>query len=247
MNDDKTYSVFIAEDMVTARKLLIDFVSANPNLILADTAEDGEEALKKLSANTYDLLLLDIHLPLLSGIEVLEQLEKKPYVIFTTAHDRYAIKAFELGAIDYLLKPFSKKRFNQSIDRFLLHKNQNISYTVSPEEVSLSFREEGKSYLLAYQEIIYLSSHGKHTIIHTEEKDFETPIILKDIEKKLPSETFFRLHKQFIVNVQHASHLQYNEGGKYMLFLNDHDDSFLPVGRMFAPQLKDKFKDKLKE
>ena len=99
------YSVFITEDMIHARDLLIAYIKTRPELELQGIAKNGEEALEELSRKNYDLLLLDINLPILSGIEVLEQLKKIPYIIFTTAYDKYAIRAFEFGAIDYLLKP----------------------------------------------------------------------------------------------------------------------------------------------
>jgi DNA-binding LytR/AlgR family response regulator len=242
MESGETYSVFIAEDEMPARELLVDYLLTRPELKLTGMAKNGEEALEKLSTQTYDLILLDIHLPMLSGIEVLEKLEKKPYVIFTTAYDRYAIKAFELGAVDYLLKPFTKERFDQSIDKYLQMQEGNGSSKDYSEGLGLSFREKGKHHLLAYEDIIYLSSNGKHSVIHTESRDFEAPIILKEIEKKLPDRTFERIHKQYIVNVQYISVLEYYVGGQYIAYLKDGDESSLPVGRKYAPTLKERFK-----
>jgi DNA-binding LytR/AlgR family response regulator len=236
------YSVIIAEDELPARELLIDYLLTRPELKLCGVARNGEEALRKLTDEEFDLLLLDIQLPVFSGLEVLERLDDIPYVIFTTAYDQYAIRAFDFGAIDYLLKPFSLDRFNQSIDRFLAEKADNKPCAIRPHDFGLSFKENGKHYLVSYQDILYISSHAKHTVIHTEDKDFETSCILKEIELKLPADIFFRVHKQHILNIGFVSNIEYNIGGQYIAFLKDKDESSIPIGRLYAPALKERLK-----
>lgn len=130
MNDRSPYSVIMAEDELPARTLLTGFVKTRPELILQAVAKNGEEAVQSLSSAIYDLLLLDINLPVFSGIEVLEKITQIPYVIFTTAYSHYAVKAFEIGAIDYLHKPFSLERFNRAIDRFLSIKQDHVPVDV---------------------------------------------------------------------------------------------------------------------
>jgi DNA-binding LytR/AlgR family response regulator len=239
--EDKIYSVMIAEDELPARELLIDYLMTRPEFRLSGIAKNGEDALKIISACKCDLLLLDIQLPVLTGIEVLERLENIPHVIFTTAYDRYALKAFEFGAVDYLLKPFSLERFNQSADRFLaaVSKGQRKK---TAYDIGLSFKEGGRHYLVSYGEIIYLSSHAKRTVIHTEGRDFETAGILKDIEKKLPENLFVRIHKQYVANLMHVSNLEHIIGGQYIAYMKDRDESPLPVGRSFAPSLKNRMR-----
>jgi len=238
MSIEKIISTVIAEDELPARELLIDYLLTRSELKLSGIAKNGKEALEMLSSNRFDLLFLDIHLPILSGIEVLDRLENMPYVIFTTAYDKYAIKAFDIGAVDYLIKPFSKERFDRAVDKFLQLMNDNKGEISSAKQLGLSFKEKGKYYLVAYDDIIYVSSHSKHTIIHTEDRDFEASIILKDVEKKLSENTFLRIHKQFIVNLQFVSHIEYYIGGQYLAFLKDKDESSLPIGRRYALNLK---------
>ncbi len=240
MNDFENIPVCIAEDEHPARDLLTEYIIMRPELKLTGIARNGEEALQKLCEGRYGLLFLDIHLPILNGIEVLEQLPECPYTIFTTAYDEYAIKAFEIGAVDYLLKPFSKERFDKAVDRALTVIRNNEPHFRSPQELGLSFKEKGNHYLVAYKDIIYLSSHGRHTIVHTEGKCFETAQQLKDITQRLPANHFFRIHKQFIVNLPYVSHLQYHIGGQYLVYLKDEEKTTLPVGRLFAPPLKEK-------
>lgn len=239
--ENKKYKVIVVEDILQAQKLIIKYLSSRPELELVDIAKDGKEALDKLKSNKYDLLLLDVNLPVMFGIDVLENLEELPYVIFITAHDEYAVKAFEFGAVDYLLKPIENDRFNQAIDRFLnvIKSSQNIQKDLKKK--CLFFKEKRKQRIVPFDDIIYLSSSGKHTIIHCENEDFETSDIIKNIGTKLPSNIFSRIHKQYIVNIQYIKKFEHNMGWQYRIVLKDFDDTILPVGKKYVSHLKELF------
>jgi DNA-binding LytR/AlgR family response regulator len=242
MNAETQYTVFIAEDEVPARELLVDLLLMRPELKLAGIARNGEEALRKLSDREYDLVLMDIHLPVMSGIEVMSRLKKIPGVIFTTAYDQYAVNAFDFGAVDYLLKPFTADRFNLSIDKFVnLRRAEERPYAAGPE-TGLALKYGGKHHIKPYQEIIYVSSHGKNSVIHTVAEDIESPMILKDVEKRVPADQFIRIHKQHIVNIRYISSLESYIGGQYIAYLRDNDESSLPVGRKYAGFLKSRLR-----
>lgn len=238
MDEDKTFSVFIAEDEMPARELLVDYLLTRPELRLSGIAKNGAEALDKLLCREYDLALIDIDLPQMTGIEILERLKNIPYIIFTTAHDAYAIKAFEFGAVDYLLKPFTLERFNRSIEKFLNLQKQGNRPVEARSATGFSFKEQGKHYILPYEKIIYFTSHGKKTIIHTDEREYESHAILKTIESRLPDDIFIRIHKQYIVNIRYISAIEYYIGGQYIAYLNNSDENSLPVGKKYAPFLK---------
>ncbi|HON79791.1 MAG TPA: LytTR family DNA-binding domain-containing protein [Spirochaetota bacterium] len=238
MHNNNSIHVLIAEDELPARELLIEYILTRHELRLHGIAKDGEETLHKLSEDQYDLLFLDINLPVMSGIEVLEQLDVLPYVIFTTAYDRYAIKAFEMGAVDYLIKPFTLERFNRSVNKALSLIHNNGTFMSSLSQIGLSFKQGENHYLLSYNDIIYITSNGRHSIIHTEGKDFETAILLKEMEQKVPGSLFMRIHKQCIVNISFVSHVQYLMGGQYEMFLKDNEGTSLTVGRKYARDLK---------
>jgi DNA-binding LytR/AlgR family response regulator len=237
MDKEKTYSVLIADNEEMAREHLVDCLLARPELKLSGIARNGEDAFQKLSSREYDLALMDIQLPRMTGIEVLERLKKAPFVIFTTAYEQYAIRAFELGAVDYLLKPFTMERFNQSIDKFLSLQNRE---SCAAQLISAGFtvREHNKHYVLSFQDIMYVTAHGKNSIIHTKREDIEAPVILKNVERRVPADAFIRIHKQHIVNIRYIAALEYDIGGQYLVYLNDDDDSLLPVGRKYATNLK---------
>jgi two-component system, LytTR family, response regulator LytT len=235
------FSVLIAEDEVPARELLVDYLVTRPELQLSGIARNGEEAFTKLSGQDFDLVFMDINLPRLSGIEVLDRLKNVPYVIFTTAHEQYAIRAFDVGAVDFLLKPFDRERFNRSVEKFLNMKNASVRNDRSGRAMpvtGLAYRDGGRHRFIPYGEIVYACSRGKNSVIHMVSGAAEVPLMLKDIEIKIPAELFVRIHKQHIVNIRFINEMEYYIGGQYIAYLKDEDESVLPVGRKYAAYLK---------
>ena len=206
----------MVEDISQIRQRIINLIDAHPQLELKSEAKNGKEALEKLAENVYDLVLLDINLPIHSGIEIAEKINEDSYIIFITSYDQHAVKAFELGAIDYLTKPFSDERFNQSIDRLIKRFESNEKQN-QISDVGLSFFVKRSQCIISYEDIIYISSHRKHSVVHTMEKDFETAVLLKDIESRLPDKKFFRIHRQYIVNINFVFKLQHDSGGQYIV------------------------------
>ena len=240
MEEGDIYKVFIAEDEQPARDLLSSYIFKRSELKLGGWSMNGQDTLDKLSGNRYDLLFLDINLPILTGIEVVERLENPPYIIFTTAYDDYAVKAFELGAVDYLMKPFSEERFNTAVDKALTAIKSKFPNENKAKTIGLSFKEDETYYILPFNEILYLSSKGRHSIIHTKTRTYDTRLTLKEIHRKLPVDIFSRIHKQYIVNIQYISHVQYLMGGQYAAFLKDKEKTMLTIGRIFVPELRGK-------
>ncbi|MBN2079745.1 MAG: response regulator transcription factor [Spirochaetes bacterium] len=238
MHDENIYDVLIAEDEAPARELITDYLLTRPELRLAGIVRSGDEALRELNSREFDLVFMDIHLPCMSGIEVLERLQRAPYVVFTTAYDRYALQAFDLGVVDYLLKPFSAERFDRAVDRFLYsRKAEELNPHHGPDAL-LNFREGGRRHILPCRDIMYVTSHGRKSIIHTGVDDIEISMLLKQIEARVPSETFTRVHKRYLVNIHHIGALEYYIGGQYLLFLKNNDETPIPVGKKYASLLK---------
>lgn len=245
MKNEKDYTVFIAEDEAPARELLIEFVVAFPGIKLAGFARNGEEALQKLNNSSCDILLLDIDLPVYTGIEVIEKLEKRPRVIFTTAYEKHAVKAFELGADDYLVKPFTEERFAAAITKTLQAlAKRKISGSGDKNENRdvIMIREKGVYYIVPYNEIIYISSSGRNSVIHTPGREYVTGVSISSMTGKLPADRFLRIHKQFAINIHYTSHFSYYSGGQYILYLKDEEKTNLPVGKVYAEILKERIK-----
>ncbi|HNW30083.1 MAG TPA: LytTR family DNA-binding domain-containing protein [Spirochaetota bacterium] len=240
-SSERIFSVFIAEDEVPARELLVDYLVTRPELQLSGIARSGEEALAKLSGQDFDLVFMDINLPCMSGIDVLERLKRVPYVIFTTAYDTYATRAFDVGAVDFLLKPFDMKRFNRSVEKFLNLQDASArrkkADSASPG-VGLAYRDGGRHRIVPFGDIVYACSRGKNSVLHTVSGAVEIPLMLKDLEIKIPAEHVVRIHKQYLVNIRFIAEMEYYIGGQYIAHLKDDDESVLPVGRKYAAYLK---------
>ena len=226
---------FLVEDEPPARDILMRCIAERKDLELAGFSEDALGALEKIPAANPDILFVDVELPGMSGFEMLEQIASPPPVIFTTAGSAHAVPAFNYGAVDFLLKPFSRARFDQAVNRI-----QSLQ-TRRPGP-GLAIREGENHYLIPFSEIIYLSSNGKSTAIHTTDRDFESARLIKELEAKLPG-NFARIHKQYVLNLDFALSLRYRTGGGYTVLLRDSDETSLPAGRQYAQRLKQVFQD----
>jgi DNA-binding LytR/AlgR family response regulator len=242
MAEVRVYQTLIIEDEYPARMLMIDYIMNCPELQLAGIAEDGNKAVELLHEKDFDLVFVDINLPGFSGMDVIRRVDKEnAFFILTTAYSEYAVEAFDLDALDYLLKPFSYERFRKAVEKaikFLKEKEQPKSTNNSSTQ--LTFVSESTTYILPFSNIHYLSSNHKSSIIHTEQKDYETSKLLKELEEKLPQNQFLRIHKSFLVNVDWISSLRYDKGGAYIIQLKNEDETVLPVGRVYANALKEK-------
>ncbi|TGK32609.1 DNA-binding response regulator [Leptospira gomenensis] len=238
----KEWKTFIVEDEAPTRELLVNFCLSRPELKLVKVAKDGEDALEYLLNEEVDLAFFDINLPLLSGLEILERLETPPYVIFITALRDKAIDAFEMGAIDYLLKPFSKDRFYKAVDRavqFLDRKTEEPTVKNVFNEHGLFILEKENHFLIPYKEINYISSRDNFSLIHTDSREYVTYKSLKSLETKLPPTRFLRIYKQYIINLEKLSHLHSDNMGNYTVYLKDEDETQLPVGRKYISKMKE--------
>lgn len=238
MKSGKTLSTMLIEDEIQTRDLITSWIAEHESLKLSGVAYNGADGLEKLKKGGIDLVFLDIDLPVMSGLEILEELEEIPYVIFITVSEQYALKAFEIGALDYLHKPFSRERFMKAVDRAVEFINNRSGENKEFATRGLIIAEGENHYLVPFREIIYLTGHDKHTIIHTERKDYESNKTLQSVGEKLPSTQFLRIHKQNILNIDYISHTQYLIGGRYQVFLKDSDETSLTVGRKFANDFK---------
>ncbi|TGM03593.1 DNA-binding response regulator [Leptospira barantonii] len=240
-NVNKEWRTVIVEDEAPTRELLVNFCLSRPELKLCKVAKDGEEALEYLQSETVDLAFFDINLPLLSGLEILERLEISPYVIFITALKDKAIEAFELGAIDYLLKPFSKERFYKAVDRAIqfLEKVEEPAPKNVFNEHGLFILEKENHFLIPYKDINYISSRDNFSLVHTDAREYVTYKSLKSLETKLPPTRFLRIYKQYIINLEKLSHLQSDNMGNYSVYLKDEEETQLPVGRKYISKIKE--------
>jgi DNA-binding LytR/AlgR family response regulator len=180
-----------------------------PSLDLVAECSDAMEAYNYLNTSTVDLILLDIEMPGMTGLELTKNLgNKSPLIIFTTAKKDYAVEAFELNVVDYLIKPVTAARFIQAIDRASETLNSNKE-EVQVEELQFVFiKDNGVLKRLNIDDILYLEAMGDYVKVHTPQKFHVLHATLKSIEEKLPNTKFIRVHRSYIVSLYKIDSIQ---------------------------------------
>ncbi|MCC5929552.1 MAG: LytTR family transcriptional regulator DNA-binding domain-containing protein [Cyclobacteriaceae bacterium] len=201
----------IIEDELPAQQLLMELCNQIPELQIIGTASDGFDGLKQINAMKPDLIFLDIDMPRLTGIELVECLEVKPAIVFTTAYDQYAVKAFEENAVDYLLKPFSFERLNMAVERVLKRINEG---SVRQEYAQTLKSASGDDYLermviklgnrihiMQVSDMDYAEANDDYIYIYSGEQRYLKQQTLQSLENNLDPNQFVRLHRSILGNV----------------------------------------------
>jgi len=201
----------IVEDEAPASRVLQKYIERLPQLELMAVCGDAIEAGEYLQKENIDLLLLDIHLPELSGISWLRTLREPPLVIFTTAYPEYAVESFELEVLDYLVKPIAFERFLKAINKAAaeLERKQPHRRLSEERQAFLTVRADRKLYKLNFEDIQYLQAYGDYVKIITRQGGITPKITLQEIEGRLPASQFIRVHRSYIVSL---NAIQYMEG-----------------------------------
>lgn len=211
---EKKYNVVIVDDEFLARKLLQDYVSKINSLHLVASCANAVEAIEALKNNKVDILLLDIQMPDITGLELVQSLEHKPAVIFTTAYSEFAVDAFNLGVTDYLLKPFDFPRFFQAISKAIGSNAQvedntskNTLDAVSKSTDFITVKADYKLYKINYDDLLFIEGQHEYVTFHTPQRRITALFALKDLEEMLPQDRFVRVHKSYIVSFDHIQDL----------------------------------------
>lgn len=234
---EQKYNVIVVDDEFPARELLREYVSKIPSLNLLATCSNVVEALKVMADNRPDILVLDIQMPEITGFEFAKTLENKTGVIFTTAYSDFAVDAFSIGAADYLLKPFGFERFQQAIDKAqnnLSAQNgdkTNDATTVSePTRDFIMVKADYKLYKINYDDILYIEGQHEYVTFHTKQQRVTALFSLKDLESMLPSTKFIRIHKSYIISLDHIQDIEKNSvtvAGTQLTIGGNHRDELM--------------------
>ena len=199
----------IIDDEPLSRDVLRKYIGELPDLTLVAECHDAFEATAFLNTNQVDLLFLDINMPGLSGISFARSLTLSPLIIFTTAYPEYAVEGFELNALDYLVKPYSFERFFKAVNRAkerLLKLNSEGDTTRK-----IILKADKKIYSISFSEIKYIEGQGDYLKIHLVDKVLVVHQTLKSIMESLPEEEFMRIHKSYLVNLNHIEFIEGNQ------------------------------------
>lgn len=218
--------VIVVDDENAGRKLIKEYLDDYPELILLSEVNNGVDAVREINRFKPDIVFLDIQMPGITGFEVLTHLEEIPQIIFSTAYDKYALKAFEVHAVDYLLKPYTKERFGMAIDKLKSSSGSVASLTESllmdkstyPERVLV--QRNKKHITVAVESIQWVEAYGDYSKLHADGDTYLSNFGITALEEKLDPSNFVRVHRSSIINLNAVKEL-YKYGKSYdVLMLN---------------------------
>lgn len=221
-------SCIIIDDEEGAIKVLENYIGKLDSIQLAATFTNAVDAFHYLKDNNTDLVLLDINLPEVDGFGLLDILEQRPMVIFTTAYSNYALKGFEYNAIDYLHKPIRFERFLLAIEKAI--KWHSVNET-DKEITAINLKVDGTMLQVNVSDIHYVESLGNYIKVHTKRKDYVVHMTMNEMEQTLPSDNFVRIHKSFIANASEITGISDNQ-----LALSNES---LPIGKTYKKYLRE--------
>lgn len=239
----------VIDDEKLARDLIVEYLYSHPELELLGQCAKGTEAVEKINSLKPDLIFLDVQMPGMNGFDVLEEIEHEPYVIFITAYDQHAIKAFEKNAVDYLLKPLDEDRFRTAIARALKRKGleqnnmEELMESLKPErkaayDTHLFVQKSEKLFNLAVDDILFLEASGDYTVITTKSDQYVSSSGIGRLEELLTPDIFFRVHRSTIINIHHLKEIEKHFNGGMMVKM--HNGKSFPVSRTYAKMIRKK-------
>ena len=207
--------VIIVDDEVAGRKLIKEYLVDFPELVLLGEANNGVDAVKMINEFVPDLVFMDVQMPGMTGFDVLTHIEEIPEIIFSTAYDKYALQAFEVHAIDYLLKPYTKERFKTAIEKISSNSKENKIRPLAesllmdkpkyPERILV--QSQNKLITVAVDEIIRVEAYGDYSKLITNKGTHLSNFGISVLEEKLDPSVFIRVHRSSIINIHNVKEL----------------------------------------
>lgn len=237
-------SVVIADDEPLSRHRLRQHLAYVEGVSIVAECAEGREVVRAVDALRPDLLFLDVRMPGWSGIEVLRRIRHKPAVVFTTAYDRYAVTAFELQAVDYLLKPFGRNRLDAALQRVRMslgrddavrHINRAVvalDVDVRPDRIYV--RERGNIIPIDADDVTRIEARDDYVMIHAGELRQLASVRMRDLESQLDPRRFLRIHRSHIVNVDHVKTIASHTSGRLQVTMQDGTQLFASRSRSQA-------------
>lgn len=231
----------IIDDEEHGRTLVKQYLQSYEQFFIAGECFNGLEAIRSINRMEPDIVFLDIQMPGANGFEVLQQVDHVPQVIFTTAFDRFAIQAFEANAVDYLLKPYTRERFERTISRLAQQTpDQSLAAALTyqgptgfPGRILVEDNKRFRN--IVTDDIIFLRANGDHTEIHTLESDYLSSKGISTLYVKFDQQKFVRIHRSIVVNI-HRVREMYRDSGKTWLVMDNGIE--FNVGRNYMSNIK---------
>lgn len=242
-----TYTAIIVDDEKLARDLILEYLELHQDIEVSAQCENGEEAIKIINSIHPDIVFLDIRMPGKGGFDVLEKLDYFPIIIFSTANSKYALKAFEVSAVDYLLKPYSQERFDKAISNAKIKKpelSQQVARLLEtiknnqsknfPKQIFIKTND--RIVPLDVSQIEHINGEEDYVRIHADSKTYLADQTLRGFISILDPDMFIRIHRSHIINFRFIKEIQKTFKGNYSVHMKS--GARLPVGRTYQKQLK---------
>lgn len=238
----------LIDDEPLARSIVKEYLQAHTDIKIAQECNDGFEGVKAIMQHQPDLIFLDVQMPKINGFEMLELIDPAPSVIFITAFDEYAIKAFESYAVDYLLKPFSKERFDQAIHKWLQQRNTkhntnpvtamlNDTQTQPGEQHRVVVKNGSNIRIIPVQDILYIEAYDDYVKIFTKDDYHLKKKTMSHFEQVLDAKDFIRVHRSYIIQIQQITRIEPFEKGNHVALLKN--GVKIPLSRNGYSKLKE--------
>lgn len=243
------YRIAIIEDEILARERLRKLLKPyTAEIALIGEATDGQEGMDLIESLKPDAVFLDVQMPIMNGFEMLRNLSIQPYVIFTTAFDRYAIKAFEENSIDYLLKPIEEERLKRSIEKLKLRSSSQdavlnllLDKLEKPSQKTISVSLGERIILLKLEEVAFFHAEDKYVFAHDHTgKKHLLNTSLKELEEKLGN-PFLRIHRAYLINCDFVKEIHKSSNSKLEFCFRDADHSKIASSHGYTPDIRKKF------
>ncbi len=223
----------IVDDEPLARAEMRSQIDEVSEVEIIGDFSNASTALEFLKTNDVDLIFLDIEMPLITGLEFAENLPKQSLIIFTTAYSQYALKSYELDAIDYLLKPIDKRRLEKAINKAVLYhallSQETVKNVVESNTTDFLFiKADRRFYKIKFDEIKFIEGLKDYVVIYTQTQKLITAMNLKTIHQKIPGETFLRVSKSYVLNINFIDSFD-----KHNIYI---DDSEIPLGEVYKAE-----------
>lgn len=240
---------FVIDDEKPARDEISYLINKHDNFQVIQSFESGRQLIESISDYEVDVIFIDINMPGINGIEAIELLKSKGMtfkVVFITAFDNHAVKAFELNAMDYILKPVSEDRLNQTLDRLILDTDIDegkklgllLQQLNKGKHEHICFHKDGKLIPVKLNDIIYVKAENKGTLVETKRGVFVSSATLQEFEKKLMDKDFFRCHRSYLINLNYILQIEPWFNRTYQVVLEDVQEP-IPISRNYVQHFKD--------
>ncbi len=248
----KHIRTIIVDDEPAARARIARLLAQDAEVELVAECRNGMEALEAVNKHRPDLIFLDVQMPQMNGIETLDRIEddRKPFVIFVTAYDQYALKAFDRNAVDYLLKPYDDDRFFSSLEKAKKHMDMRMSSKLTGKLMDLMrehmhakseyteqflIRDKGREYKVSVDDIVFLRAEGNYLCLQLKDKNFLYRMTMNAVETDLDPARFLRIHRSYIVNTAHIRNTRYSGNNEFIFSMANGER--IVSGRSYKEQI----------